>query len=127
MERMVSILKRAGKLDSQLWTDVQISTRTASGHDTPEEVSVHVDVIGTVIYAGRMRADVKWTTIDAARYMGLDIESTKQPWIWAVGPVLQGQSNRKRSGDGADAGGFEQHSSYGKQPDDPDLPYKWRC
>ena len=62
--------------------EVDLSTRTASGHATPEEISLHFEVLALQVSGGRMQAQVRWDLANADGLAKVDVQSTKQAWIW---------------------------------------------
>lgn len=87
---------------------VTVSVRTAHGHDTPEATNdIDLVVLSTTIQNSTMTANVvcynctKWSSGSS-----IDVNSTKQPWIWAVGP---GDSLVSAS----QSANFNQHASNG--------------
>ncbi|KAK5215731.1 hypothetical protein LTR72_011218 [Exophiala xenobiotica] len=87
--------------------EATVSVRTAGGHDTPEAFTgLQYRVLKTSNDGTSLTADIQ--CFNCTQYSGnsIDITSTEQPWIWAIGP---GDHVRSNSQD-AD---IEQHSHYG--------------
>lgn len=102
---------------TNFYHQVHVTARSANGHDEPEQVNVSFQVLASKVKDQRMSADIKWVASDASTFSTVNPNSSKQAWIWAVGPhsSIQPSSsdNDKRRRDGG-AGEIDQHSSYGK-------------
>ncbi|MCJ1477430.1 hypothetical protein MMC13_006101 [Lambiella insularis] len=99
--------------------ELDISTRSAHGHEIPDDVSVPIQELRSQISNGRMQADVRWCNAYTTQYTKIHGSSTKQAWIWAVGPqqgIMDGDSSRERKEESewVSSGNIQQHSSYAK-------------
>jgi len=87
-----------------------ILTYQISGHDTPEAfIGLQYRVLKTSNDGSSLTADIQ--CFNCTQYSGnsIDITSTEQPWIWAIGPGDPVRSNSQNAD-------IEQHSHYGAVP-----------
>ncbi|KAK5202873.1 hypothetical protein LTR41_011385 [Exophiala xenobiotica] len=87
--------------------EATVSVRTAGGHDTPEAFTgLQYRVLKTSNDGTSLTADIQ--CFNCTQYSGnsIDITSTEQPWIWAIGPGDHVRSNSQNAD-------IEQHSHYG--------------
>lgn len=95
--------------------EVTLSVRSAHGHYEPEEVDVNVDILSSGIENSVMQAKAKWKFHDTSAFSKVDLASRKQPWIWAVGPSADKDSDTKEGKSSrSPENKLEQHSSYGE-------------
>ncbi|KAK5309025.1 hypothetical protein LTR93_012280, partial [Exophiala xenobiotica] len=87
--------------------EATVSVRIAGGHDTPEAFTgLQYRVLKTSNDGTSLTADIQ--CFNCTQYSGnsIDITSTEQPWIWAIGPGDHVRSNSQNAD-------IEQHSHYG--------------
>ena len=96
---------------------VQVTARSAHGHDEPGRVNIPLQVLASKIEGQIMSANIMWTISAASSFSAIHPSESKQPWIWAIGPrssrPSSGSDNDKRKRDGRGDGEIEEHSSYG--------------